>query len=54
MEKTGLEVDAAFKADLAAHLMGAVIWLGGSTASFVSNQGLVVTNHALQELVLAE
>jgi hypothetical protein len=41
----GLEIDAASLADLTAHPMGAVIWLGGCTAAFVSNRGLVVTNH---------
>ena len=45
LEEAGLEVDAASLADLTAHPMGAVVWLGGCTASFVSGQGLVVTNH---------
>lgn len=42
---TGLELDAATMTDLTAFPMGAVIWLGGCTASFVSPQGLAVTNH---------
>ncbi len=45
MEEAGLELDAASLADLTAHPMGAVVWLGGCTAAFVSDRGLVATNH---------
>ncbi len=45
LEAAGLEVDASSLGNLTAYPMGAVIWLGGCTASFVSAQGLVVTNH---------
>ena len=41
----GLALDPARLNDLTAFPMGAVVSLGGCTASFVSPQGLAVTNH---------
>ena len=45
LKKAGLKLNARQLADLTGDPMGAVVSLGGCTASFVSPLGLVATNH---------
>ena len=45
LKKTGLAIPADSINDLTAFPMGAIVSLGGCSASFVSNKGLAVTNH---------
>src|SRR5574337_519989 len=45
LQQHGLKLDPGTLTDLTAHPMGAIVSLGGCTASFVSPEGLMVSNH---------
>ncbi|MCX6879027.1 MAG: S46 family peptidase [Verrucomicrobia bacterium] len=45
LEALGFTGDASAFADLTGHPMGAIVSLGGGSASFVSPDGLTATNH---------
>src|SRR5262245_49321273 len=45
LKSLGLEIDPAALTDPTSNVLGAIVSLGGCSASFVSSEGLLVTSH---------
>ncbi|MEP7125035.1 MAG: S46 family peptidase [Byssovorax sp.] len=45
MKAAGLEIDPGLLSQPTSEILGAVVSLGGCTSSFVSDEGLIITNH---------
>jgi hypothetical protein len=53
LKKLGLEIDPTELSDPSSNLLKAIVSLGGCSASFISSEGLLITNHHCVESILA-